>query len=127
MYLFSMWISKKKISILFRKRFKTEFSNRINEIIIFHPLSRKILRNIVDIQLEKVQKRLLKKNIKLDISEKVKKYLVKKGYDPTYGARPLKRVIQNEILDEFALKIIEGKIKDGAKVKVDLEKKIIIK
>jgi len=72
--------------------------NRIDEIIIFHPLSRKILSNIVDIQLEKVQERLLKKNIKLDISSAVKEYFVKKGYDPVYGACLPKRVIWTRFL-----------------------------
>ena len=83
---------------------------------------------IVDIELKNIQRRLDQKNIKLSLTVVAKKYLVQKGYDPVYGARPLKRIIQNEIMDDLALQIIEGKIKEGERVKVDIEKdKIIFK
>ena len=84
------------------------------------------MEKIVDLQLKIVEKKLMEKNIKLNVSPKVREYLTAKGYDPLYGARPLKRVIQNEILDELALEIIEGKIKEGEKIKVELEKDKII-
>lgn len=102
-----------------RESFKPEFLNRLDEIIIFHPISSEMLRQIVELQLEIVQARLSEKNIKLKISLAVKKYLSQKGYDPAYGARPLKRIIQSEILDELALLIIEKKVKEGGKVVVD--------
>ncbi|KKQ00265.1 MAG: Chaperone ClpB 1 [Candidatus Moranbacteria bacterium GW2011_GWD1_36_198] len=110
-----------KVQASLREQFKPEFLNRIDELIIFHPLNKKILLQITNLQLALVQKRLDEKNIKLKVSNDVKAYLTQKGFDPVYGARPLKRIIQNEILDELALEIIEKKIVDGDTVKVQLE------
>jgi ATP-dependent Clp protease ATP-binding subunit ClpB len=115
-----------KVLASLREQFKPEFLNRIDDLIIFHPLKEKVLEKIVELQIHEVQKRLAEKNITLKISPEVKAYLTKKGYDPHYGARPLKRVIQNEILDELALEIIEGKISEGAKVKIAIEKEKIV-
>jgi len=114
-----------KIREELKHHFKPEFLNRIDEIIIFHSLSQKEIGEIVDLQIAKVAQRLLKNGIKISVSEKAKALLAKKGYDPAYGARPLKRVIQNEILDSLALEIIEGKIKEGAYVKIDCDKEKI--
>ncbi len=111
---------KEKIDKILKDHFKLEFLNRIDEIVIFKTLSKEILAKIVDLELSKVEKRLLGKNISLKIATKVKKMLAEKGYDTTFGARPLKRIIQNMILDELALEIIEGKIKEGDKVAIDL-------
>ncbi|MCX6765956.1 MAG: ATP-dependent chaperone ClpB [Candidatus Moranbacteria bacterium] len=117
-----------KVMESLREQFKPEFLNRIDEVIIFHPLDKKVLERIVDLQLKKISERLKEKSIKLVITPAAKKYLTAKGYEPIYGARPLKRVIQNEILDELALQIIERKIKEGDTVKVELEKnKILLK
>ena len=113
---------KEKVMETLREKFKPEFLNRVDEIIMFHPLQEKQIRSIVDLQLEIVSKRLDEKKIKLDINSKAKDWLAKKGYDPTLGARPLKRVIQTELLDPLAMLIIEGKIEDGSKVKVEVEK-----
>lgn len=110
-----------KVQASLKEQFKPEFLNRIDDIIIFHPLNKKVLQQIVNLQLNALQKRLDEKNIKLKISNDVKTYLTEKGFDPIYGARPLKRIIQNEILDELALQIIEKKIVDGDGVKVLLE------
>ncbi len=119
---------RERVMTLLREHFKPEFLNRIDEIIIFHPLSREIIKRIVDLQLEKVSRRLSEKNIRLNFTPQIKEYLAKKGYDPIFGARPLKRVIQNEILDELALRIIEGNIKEGEKVTAGLDKdKVIFK
>jgi ATP-dependent Clp protease ATP-binding subunit ClpB len=85
-----------------------------------------MLGQIVELQIKLLQKRLDEKQIKLKITPAAKKYLSQKGYDPAYGARPLKRIIQNEILDELSLLIIEGKIKAGSRVGVDIEKNKII-
>ncbi|HBI33986.1 MAG TPA: ATP-dependent chaperone ClpB [Candidatus Moranbacteria bacterium] len=115
-----------KVQASLREQFKPEFLNRIDELIIFHPLNKKILLQITNLQLALVQKRLDEKNIKLKVSNDVKAYLTQKGFDPVYGARPLKRIIQNEILDELALEIIEKKIVDGDTVKVQLEKEKIV-
>ncbi len=114
---------KEKIDKILKEHFKLEFLNRIDEVVLFHSLSPEALEKIVDLELQKVEKRLAGKNIDLKVGVKVKKMLAEKGYDITYGARPLKRIIQNLILDELALEIIEGKIKEGGKVKIDLEEK----
>ncbi len=111
---------KEKIDTVLRDYFKLEFLNRIDEIVIFKNLSKDNLEQIIDLELLKLENRLKNKNIAVKISSKVKKYLAEKGYDPTFGARPLKRVIQNIILDELSLNIIEGKVKDGDKVMLDL-------
>jgi len=111
---------KEKIDNILKEHFKLEFLNRLDEIVIFKNLSKEVLTKIVDLELAKVEKRLKNKIINLKIAAKVKKMLLEKGYDITYGARPLKRIIQNLILDELAMEIIEGKIKEGDKVEIDL-------
>ncbi|KKR49199.1 MAG: ATP-dependent chaperone ClpB [Candidatus Magasanikbacteria bacterium GW2011_GWC2_40_17] len=115
-------IIQDKILEVLRDHFKPEFLNRIDEIITFHSLKEKEIEQIVDLQLVRVVKRLEEKKIKIKIVEKAKKYLAEKGFSPIFGARPLKRVIQSELLDPLALEIIEGKIKSGDSVLVDLEK-----
>ncbi|MFH0924054.1 MAG: ATP-dependent chaperone ClpB [bacterium] len=112
---------QKKVMEQLRAHFRPEFLNRIDEIVLFNKLGPKELEMIVDIQLKEVQKRLDAKGITLEITQKVKKFLEERGYDAVYGARPLKRVIQNELLDELAMKIINGEVKEGEKVRVDLK------
>jgi ATP-dependent Clp protease ATP-binding subunit ClpB len=109
-----------------KNHFKPEFLNRLDEIIIFHPLSKKDITKIIDLQLNLVKERLAEKKIKLNFTKELEKYLAEKGFDPQFGARPLKRVIQNQILDDLALQIIEGKIKEGQKVKVDVAKNNVV-
>ncbi len=109
-----------------RLNFKPEFLNRLDEIIIFHPLNKKMLEKIVDLQLAIVRERLLKKDIEVQFSPEIRKYLTEKGFDPAYGARPLKRVIQNEILDELALRIIEDRVKKDQTVKIGFKNKKIV-
>ncbi|MDP3900679.1 MAG: AAA family ATPase [bacterium] len=111
-----------KIMDILKNHFKLEFLNRIDEIIIFKSLTEKILTKIVDLELSKVQNRLAAKNIKISFKDNIKRMLAKEGYDLTFGARPLKRVIQNKILDELALQIIEGTIKNNDKVEIILDK-----
>lgn len=120
---------KEKIDKILKNNFKLEFLNRIDEVVLFHSLTPKALERIVELELLKVDKRLGNKGIIIKVSPKIKKMLAEKGYDITYGARPLKRIIQTMILDELALEIIEGKIKEGDKVKIDLEdkEKVILK
>ncbi|MEK7512469.1 MAG: ATP-dependent chaperone ClpB [Patescibacteria group bacterium] len=101
-----------KIMHKLKDYFKPEFLNRVDEIIIFEALTRENLRSIVDLQLDRVAKRLNEKEISVKFSVEIKDLLAKEGYDPQFGARPLKRLIQSRILDELALQIIEGKIKD---------------
>jgi ATP-dependent Clp protease ATP-binding subunit ClpB len=119
---------KEQIDKKLREHFKLEFLNRIDEVVVFHSLDKVALEHIVDLELAKVQNRLRNKDITLKISNKVKKMLSEEGFDITYGARPLKRLIQNKILDELSSEIIEGKIKDGDKVAIDLgvENKVLL-
>jgi ATP-dependent Clp protease ATP-binding subunit ClpB len=114
-------IIKDKIYEKLRERFKPEFLNRVDEIILFHALTKNDIKKIVDLQLNQVKKRLAEKKIKIEVTEKVKKVLAERGFDPLYGARPLKRIIQKEILDPLALKIITSEIKEGKKIKIDIE------
>lgn len=120
---------KEKIDKILKNHFKLEFLNRIDEIVLFRSLTPEALEKIVDLELTKVEKRLNNKNITVKVSAKIKKLLAEKGYDIAYGARPLKRIIQTMILDELALEIIAGKIKEGDKVKIELEEreKVVLK
>jgi ATP-dependent Clp protease ATP-binding subunit ClpB len=119
---------RSKVMSTLKENFKPEFLNRLDEIIIFHSITPAMLKRIVNLQMVLVENRLKEKGIKINISNKAKEYLGKKGFDPAYGARPLKRIIQAEILNSLALKIIEGEIKAGNKVNIDTEKgKIIFK
>ncbi len=101
-----------------RKAFRPEFLNRLDEIILFHRLNIDNMDSIANIQLEKLQARLAERKITLELDKKAHKWLAEKGYDPVYGARPLKRVIQRELQDRLALDILSGKIADGSKVSV---------
>lgn len=119
---------KERVLGSLREKFKPEFLNRVDEIIIFHPLGAQQIKKIVDLQFDMVQQRLAEKSIKLAITPAAKELLAKQGFDPVYGARPLKRAIQSLVLDDLALKIVEGKVKDGGKVKIDvMGGKILIK
>ena len=106
---------------LLRAHFRPEFLNRIDEVVVFLPLSRDHIRQIVDVQLRLVEKRLAERRLELELTPAAKDLLAERGYDPVYGARPLKRVIQQLVLDPLAYKIIAGELSDGAKVAVDVE------
>lgn len=110
---------KQKVMELMHHHFKPEFLNRIDEIIIYNSLSQADIEKIVDLQIAQVAKRLADKKISLDISAEAKKLLAKEGFDPNFGARPLKRTIQHQILDPLALLIVEGKVKDGQQVTIE--------
>lgn len=99
--------------------FRPEFLNRVDDIIIFHRLTQDELAEIVELQVASVKKRLRKKGINLEISKMASMYLATAGYDEVFGARPLKRLIQTKILDELAMELIDGKIKEGDKVMID--------
>jgi ATP-dependent Clp protease ATP-binding subunit ClpA len=116
---------KSKVMEALKEHFKPEFLNRIDEVIMFHPLNEKQIRTIVDLQLEQLEQRMEEKRIKLDVSSKAKDWLGTKGYDPNLGARPLKRVIQTELLDKLAMMIIRGELEDGSKVKIDIQDEAI--
>ncbi len=113
--------AENKVMSALRTQFAPEFLNRIDEIIIFNSLGKEEIKKIVDIQLSEVNQRLEEKGLKLEYSEKVRNYLAEKGFDPDYGARPLKRVIQREILDSLAKSLLEGKFNERAKIRIKLE------
>ena len=99
--------------------FRPEFLNRIDEIVVFHPLRKEHLAGIVDIQLRRVSKLLADKGYHLEVTEAAREYLADVGYDPDFGARPLKRTIQRELQDPLALKILSGEFHEGETIKVD--------
>jgi ATP-dependent Clp protease ATP-binding subunit ClpB len=102
-----------------RGHFRPEFINRVDEIIIFDRLSEDDLKKIVEIQLKRLSKRLEQQKITLDLSDSAKQLLAREGYDPVYGARPLRRTIQKEILDPLSIDILEGKVREGQTVKIN--------
>jgi ATP-dependent Clp protease ATP-binding subunit ClpB len=106
--------------------FKPEFLNRVDEIIIFHALNKELLMKIVDIQINRMKHYLKDKHIDLVLSDKAKAYLAEIGYDPVYGARPLKRAIQREILNPLATKLLEGAFKEGDVIEADVEEDRIV-
>jgi len=112
---------RRRVMDAVRVQFKPEFLNRIDELIIFHGLGVEEIKAIVEIQVKKLQKRLSERRLELKMTEKAKEWLAKEGFDPTYGARPLKRVIQKEIQDQLAMKILEGKFREGDTITVDMD------
>lgn len=106
-----------------RAHFRPEFLNRIDDIVIFHALTKENIKNIVEIQLRSLRKRLREKKIAIHLSEKAKEVLAQEGFDPVYGARPLKRAIQRLIQDPLALKVLHGEFKEGDIIEVDVDAK----
>jgi ATP-dependent Clp protease ATP-binding subunit ClpB len=100
--------------------FRPEFLNRVDEIINFHRLTDDQLKKIVDIQLEGLRARLAERHITMDLTDAAREFLVRVGYDPAYGARPLKRAIQKEVETPLARKLVGGEIRDGQKVHLDV-------
>ncbi|HXX35582.1 MAG TPA: ATP-dependent chaperone ClpB [Thermodesulfobacteriota bacterium] len=112
---------RRRVMDAVRAHFKPEFLNRVDELIIFHSLGLAQIKAIVEIQVKKLEERLSEKRIQLKMTEKAKEWLAKEGFDPAYGARPLKRVIQKEIQDKLAMKLLEGKFKEGNIITADLD------
>jgi ATP-dependent Clp protease ATP-binding subunit ClpB len=106
-----------------RAHFRPEFLNRVDEIIVFHSLSEEHLKQIVDIQLRRLQQRLDERHITLELTDAARAHLVRVGHDPAYGARPLKRAIQKELETSLARKVLQGEIRDGQQVRVDYDDK----
>jgi ATP-dependent Clp protease ATP-binding subunit ClpB len=115
------WEVEAAVKTLLRDHFRPEFLNRIDETIIFRSLSKEQLTKIVDVQLENLRKRLAGRNLKLTLSEPAKRLLGEEGYDPTYGARPLKRVIQQRLENPLANRILAGDFVDGDTIHVDVD------
>jgi ATP-dependent Clp protease ATP-binding subunit ClpB len=117
-----------KVTEALRRHFRPEFINRIDEIIIFDRLDRQELTQIVGLQLERVRKRLAKQGLALAVSAEAKEFIGNQGYDPVYGARPLKRAIQQHLLDPLSMDVLEGKFVDGDLIMADLDtNKVVFK
>jgi ATP-dependent Clp protease ATP-binding subunit ClpB len=108
-----------RVTAALRQAFKPEFLNRIDEIVIFNSLGREHIKKIVEIQLGRLKRMLSDRKITLEVTEQAKGSIAEKGYDPVYGARPLKRVIQKLIQDPLASRILAGEYKDGDKIRID--------
>ena len=111
---------KKRITEAMRTHFKPEFLNRVDDIIIFHRLGVNEIKKIAEIQLENLKEILKSKKLSLEITEEAKSLLAKEGFDPVYGARPLKRVIQNEVQNVIAVKLLNGEVKEGDNIIIDV-------
>jgi ATP-dependent Clp protease ATP-binding subunit ClpB len=110
---------KNEVLEAMRQHFRPEFLNRVDETVVFHSLSREHLKQIVDIQLEHLRARLAERHIVLDLSDRAREHIALVGYDPSYGARPLKRVIQKEIETPLGRLLLKGDIQDGQAVVID--------
>jgi ATP-dependent Clp protease ATP-binding subunit ClpB len=115
------WEIDAAVKDMLKDYFRPEFLNRIDEIILFHPLGREQLKRIVDVQLNYLRKRLASRNLKFIVDEEAEKLLAEEGYDPTYGARPLKRVIQQRIENPLAQKILSGEFGEGDTIHVSVD------
>ena len=103
-----------------RQHFRPEFLNRVDEIIFFHSLGLEHMKTIVDIQIRGLLKRLEERKIHVELTDAAKSFLVSEGYDPMYGARPLKRTIQRRVLDPLAMRVLEGEFREGDRIVVDV-------
>jgi ATP-dependent Clp protease ATP-binding subunit ClpB len=111
---------KRQVTETLRQHFRPEFLNRVDEIIFFHTLGLEHMKVIVDIQIRGLLKRLEERKIHVELSDAAKAFLVSEGYDPMYGARPLKRTIQRRVLDPLAMRVLEGEFREGDRVTVDV-------
>jgi ATP-dependent Clp protease ATP-binding subunit ClpB len=100
-------------------RFPPEFLNRVDDVVIFHRLTREHLREITRIQLDRLSTRLAERNISITLTQSATDLIIEEGYDPAFGARPLKRVLQRRIVDEMAVRLLQGEVREGDHVVVD--------
>ena len=112
-------VTRNEILSILKQHFRPEFLNRIDEIVIFHKLSNKQLEKVVDIQLQRVDKLIKEKKLHVFITPEARSYLAEVGYNPDYGARPLKRAIQKELLDPLALKVLSGEFQPGSEIEIN--------
>jgi ATP-dependent Clp protease ATP-binding subunit ClpB len=115
-----------KVMEALRQHFRPEFLNRIDDIIVFHKLDRGDLIRIVEIQLQHLQRLLADRKIKLVVTPAVKNYLAEAGYDPTFGARPLKRAIQRELQDPLAMALLSGEVREGTTIRADYREDTVV-
>jgi len=112
---------RRRVTEAMRQHFRPEFLNRVDDIIIFHPLDAEVLKKIVGMQVALVQKRLADRKIEIELTDAARELLAEEGFDMVYGARPLKRVVQRDILNPLAAKILSGEVTEGSRVRVDAE------
>ena len=111
--------TRRQVLDVLRAQFRPEFINRVDEIIVFHALSREEMRQIIDIQLRGLMKRLEDRKIRVELTDRAKDHLIAEGYDPIYGARPLKRAIQRQVLDPLAMRVLQGDFHEGDAIRID--------
>jgi ATP-dependent Clp protease ATP-binding subunit ClpB len=117
---------EKRVTETLRATFKPEFLNRLDEIVFFNPLGQEEIKKIVDIQMSLLNKRLAESKITIELTDRARDLLAGTGFDPVYGARPLKRTIQHLIQDPLAVKILEGSVKEGDRIAADVENGTIV-
>jgi ATP-dependent Clp protease ATP-binding subunit ClpB len=110
-------LMEQEVRMELKAHFRPEFLNRVDDIIIFHSLDAAQIAHIVDIQLQRLEKRLTQQHLTLELDKAAKKFLAQEGYDPQFGARPLKRAIQEKLLDPLAMKLLDGEFKPGDRIK----------
>jgi ATP-dependent Clp protease ATP-binding subunit ClpB len=110
---------KREVMDALREHFRPEFINRVDEIILFHPLGRDHLARIIEIQLGRLMKRLEERKIHIELTESARDMLIAEGYDPAYGARPLKRTLQRRVLDTLAMHVLQGDFREGDHIVID--------
>jgi ATP-dependent Clp protease ATP-binding subunit ClpB len=111
--------TRRQVTDVLRQQFRPEFLNRIDDIIFFHGLGREHIRSIVDIQLARLARRLEERKIRLELTDAARDLVIEEGYDPSFGARPLKRTIQRRVLDPLALRVLEGEFGEGDTIRID--------
>ncbi len=113
--------NRKLVMNRMKETFRPEFLNRIDDTVIFDSLTREEIKSIIDIQMEQIRKRLEGKRLTLELTDSAKEFLAEEGFDPAYGARPLKRAIQKQILDPLAMRMLDGEVKEGDHVTIDTQ------
>jgi ATP-dependent Clp protease ATP-binding subunit ClpB len=111
---------RQRVMDALRAHFKPEFLNRVDDVVIYHPLGEEQIGRISRIQVDQLRARLADRRIQLELSDEAQAFLARRGYDPQYGARPLKRLIQRQVQDPLAMRILEGDFPEGSKIRADL-------
>jgi ATP-dependent Clp protease ATP-binding subunit ClpB len=117
---------REKILAEVRATFRPEFVNRVDDIVVFEPLGRREIAQIVDLQVRQLRERLAGRRLELELTPEAREHLADKGFDPAYGARPLKRVIQREVQDALALRLLAGEIHEGDRVTLDARDGVLV-
>jgi ATP-dependent Clp protease ATP-binding subunit ClpB len=112
--------TRREVLDAMRQHFRPEFINRIDEVIVFHPLGREHMGRIIDLQMARLLARLEERKITLHLSDAARQALIEEGYDPLYGARPLKRTLQRRVLDPLAMAVLQGEFREGDEVSLDV-------